>query len=98
MPAAAAIGAAVIGAGGSIYGAQQNKKAAKEAEQANAAAVAAQNAANYQRWLESKGVSSTGQPINFKLPRYMTWNKAAVAGRNPNIFATPAPVVAKPSI
>lgn len=87
MPVAIPIALAAAGTAASIYGANKNAKAVKEASDANAAAVAATNKLNYQTWLESKGVGTGGQAINVHMPRYMKWNPAAVATRKPNTFA-----------
>ena len=72
-----AIGTAVVGAGAAVYGAQQNKKAAKKATEANAKNVADTNALNYQMWLESRGVGPRGETVNAKMPRWMTWKPSA---------------------
>lgn len=64
--------AAVVGAGATVYGAQQNKKAVAKAADSAATSVADTNALNYQRWLESQGVGPDGKPVNTKMPRWMT--------------------------
>jgi hypothetical protein len=72
-----AIGTTLVGAGASVYGTQQNKKAAKSAQEANARAQAETNALNLRMWLESRGVGENGKPINAKMPRWMTWRPSA---------------------
>jgi hypothetical protein len=61
--AGAAIGAAVIGAGGTIYGANQQSKATKGAaadqNAANAAAAAESNRLNWSNYLISRGIAPT---------------------------------------
>jgi hypothetical protein len=71
MPPAVAIGAAVLGAGASVYGANKQSKAIKSANAANQQAVQNTNDANYRLWLESRGVGPSGQAVNTKLPRWM---------------------------
>lgn len=66
------VGSLVVGAAGSVMSADSSRKAAHTAADANKANVAATNATDYQRWLESQGVGPDGNPVNTKLPRWMT--------------------------
>lgn len=77
-----AVGTAVLGAGASIYGSQQQKKAIQNAANQNAQSQADQNAAQWASYLMQRGVNPAGaatgqipanpQAINAKLPLWAT--------------------------
>lgn len=78
------IGTAALGAGASIYGADKQSKAVKEASAENAAAQDRQNASAWANYLMTRGVNPAGaqtgqipanpQAINAKLPLWATAN------------------------
>ncbi len=78
------IGAAVLGAGASLYGANKQSKAVKDAAATNATSQDAQNQSAWASYLMSRGVNPSGastgtipsnpQAINAKLP---LWANAA---------------------
>lgn len=63
-------GAALLGAGSSIYGANKSAKAMDRSTDATLAAKKETDRLNYARWLESQGIGADGRPVNIFLPRY----------------------------
>lgn len=60
---------AVIGAGVTLYGASEQKKAQKETNAANREIADETNAENWRRYMLSRGVNTeTGGAVNAKLP------------------------------
>lgn len=80
----AVLGAGVLGAGASIYGANKQSKAVRDAASKNNEAQAAQNAAAWSNYLMTRGVNPAGaatgqipqgaQAINARLPLWATAN------------------------
>lgn len=94
--------AAVAAVGTSVYSASQQAGAQKDALNQNKAAQDQANAINYERWMASRGVDASGNPVNTKLPIYMTSTpfssaptppRFRVAGGSPN----PGGLVGTPS-
>ena len=62
------IGTAVVGAGASIYGANKQSQAIKDANNANATATDKQNNAAWVAWLMSRGIQPTGETTYGQIP------------------------------
>lgn len=79
-------GGALLGAGASIYGANKQSQAAKDASKQNAESQADQNAAAWSNYLMTRGINPSGaatgqiptnpQAINARLPLWATANFA----------------------
>lgn len=66
-----AVGTAAAGAGATMYAANKNSKAIKDANSANAQNVEDTNKYNYAMWKESRGIASDGSALNTKMPQWM---------------------------
>lgn len=88
-----AVGSAVLGAGTSIYGANQQKKANQSAQNQNAALQREQNDAAWSNWLMTRGVAPTtpvsagvmptagnSTAVNTRLPYWATVNVQSQPG------------------
>ncbi len=90
--------ATTAGLGASIYGANKQSKAIKEANATNAKSIADTNRINHERYLATRGVNPDGRAVNARLPLWMNAQVSSgprkVARRVINVTPTTPRIVA----
>lgn len=86
-----AIGTTAVGLGTSLYGANKNAQAQRDAQAQNVASQQAASAEDYRRWLLTRGIdSNTGGAVNTKLPLWAGVIRGA-PGAIPQLVSLPGP-------